>query len=488
MAHTHTIGSGGNYATLAACVTAHKNDTFTENHVWTYISNVAAEGTPDYHWPITTANYSLTIDGAGYTSNVNSVGWGRINPMGGTNRYLIKDLNIVASAADLWGGLLCLDMNRAGQNSIITIDKVTLNGNSKNCRGICNISTSIGFTVNVTNCIIRGCGNVGGIINLSANGTFNIENTVCQSNTGNGIKHDATGAAGFIKNCVCFGNSGNEVSKATNVVLTYCAVDDTSIATGNGNIRSITVANEFKSTTAGEADYLLPKSTGQLYDGGVVPTKSTTDFDSIAWRSPYPIGCRQSPVTETTTVAPTTTVVATTTTTATPTTTVVATTTVIPVPSNPTLLTATAMSSSQINLQWTDNSSTEDGTYIERSLTEVGGYSQIGSVLANVHTYLNTGLDPETPYWYRVRAYNDGGNSGYSNAATDTTFAVGTTYVPPASTPAPTTTEEPFVPGATYTGRIISHSFPVAGLWTITLTEKDGEGNTSVKVRNYTVT
>lgn len=90
--------------------------------------------------------------------------------------------------------------------------------------------------------------------------------------------------------------------------------------------------------------------------------------------------------------------------------------------SPPSGLTATAVSSSQINLSWTDNS-TETGFRIERSGSSGGPYSEITTVGANVTTYSNTGLSAGTTYYYRVRAYNNG-NSLYSNVASATTFAL----------------------------------------------------------------
>jgi hypothetical protein len=74
------------------------------------------------------------------------------------------------------------------------------------------------------------------------------------------------------------------------------------------------------------------------------------------------------------------------------------------------------VSSSQINLSWTDNSNNETGFKVERS-SDGTTFTQIATVGANVTTYADTGLPALTKYYYRVRAYNAGGNSAYSNIA-----------------------------------------------------------------------
>ncbi|MCI0338111.1 MAG: S8 family serine peptidase [Acidobacteria bacterium] len=95
-------------------------------------------------------------------------------------------------------------------------------------------------------------------------------------------------------------------------------------------------------------------------------------------------------------------------------------------PSAPSTLSATAASSSQINLGWTDNSNNEDGFRIERCQgSGCTNFAEIAQVGANVTSYQNTGLAAGTTYSYRVRAFNGGGNSGYSNTATATTQAAG---------------------------------------------------------------
>jgi hypothetical protein len=93
-------------------------------------------------------------------------------------------------------------------------------------------------------------------------------------------------------------------------------------------------------------------------------------------------------------------------------------------PAAPTALSATAVSSSQINLAWTDNANNEDGFKIERCQgAGCTSFAQIATVGANVTSFNNTGLTASTSYSYRVRANNSAGDSDYSNTASATTQA-----------------------------------------------------------------
>ena len=90
--------------------------------------------------------------------------------------------------------------------------------------------------------------------------------------------------------------------------------------------------------------------------------------------------------------------------------------------SAPSSLNATAVSTSRIDLTWTDNSSNESGFEIERKTGSDGTYSRIATVASNTISYSDTGLEAFVIYYYRVRAYNSEKNTEYSNEANATTF------------------------------------------------------------------
>ena len=89
-------------------------------------------------------------------------------------------------------------------------------------------------------------------------------------------------------------------------------------------------------------------------------------------------------------------------------------------PMAPAALSASAASSTWVNLVWTDNADNETGFTIERSLDGVS-FAQIGATGANVATYSDSTVSPGSQYHYRVRATNAAGDSGYSNTSSVTT-------------------------------------------------------------------
>ena len=73
-------------------------------------------------------------------------------------------------------------------------------------------------------------------------------------------------------------------------------------------------------------------------------------------------------------------------------------------------------SANQIEVSWTDNSESETGFQIERSLDGVT-YAQIATVAMNETSYADTTVSASAFYYYRVRAYTESTNSEYSTIA-----------------------------------------------------------------------
>jgi hypothetical protein len=79
-------------------------------------------------------------------------------------------------------------------------------------------------------------------------------------------------------------------------------------------------------------------------------------------------------------------------------------------PLPPSNLAASSASSSSIKLTWSDNTNRELGYKIDRS-TDGSSWSQVATTGASVATYTDSGLSSGKKYYYRVRAYNEYGNS-----------------------------------------------------------------------------
>jgi VCBS repeat protein/fibronectin type III domain protein len=93
-------------------------------------------------------------------------------------------------------------------------------------------------------------------------------------------------------------------------------------------------------------------------------------------------------------------------------------------PAAPTSLSAIAASSSQVNLTWADTADDEDGFKIERCQgSGCSNFAEIARVGANSASFSNAGLAAGASYSYRVRAYNNGGESDCSNTASASTPA-----------------------------------------------------------------
>lgn len=90
-------------------------------------------------------------------------------------------------------------------------------------------------------------------------------------------------------------------------------------------------------------------------------------------------------------------------------------------PADPDGLSAYVVSEEAIQLSWTDNAYNEDGYKVERKVG-AGSYTQIADLGTSITNYLDSGLSSSTTYTYRVIAYNNTGNSNYSNVVSATTL------------------------------------------------------------------
>ena len=87
----------------------------------------------------------------------------------------------------------------------------------------------------------------------------------------------------------------------------------------------------------------------------------------------------------------------------------------------PQLFYATAVSRNIIILRWFSTAEDVTGFKIERSLSPGGGFSQIGTTGADGSSYTNSGLQPGTTYYYRIRANSGSTNGDYSVVVSETT-------------------------------------------------------------------
>jgi hypothetical protein len=89
------------------------------------------------------------------------------------------------------------------------------------------------------------------------------------------------------------------------------------------------------------------------------------------------------------------------------------------IPNAPSNLRASAVSATQVNLIWTDNSNNETGFLIQRRIG-TGTWGNNVIVPANTTSYAVTGLTADTSYGFRVRANGTAGNSAFTTATATT--------------------------------------------------------------------
>jgi hypothetical protein len=85
-------------------------------------------------------------------------------------------------------------------------------------------------------------------------------------------------------------------------------------------------------------------------------------------------------------------------------------------PPAPSSLSVIEGTGTRITLRWVNNSVDQDGVKVERCRgVDCTNFVQVGQASGTATTYADGGLSRSTSYRYRVRAFNESGNSPYSN-------------------------------------------------------------------------
>lgn len=98
-------------------------------------------------------------------------------------------------------------------------------------------------------------------------------------------------------------------------------------------------------------------------------------------------------------------------------------------PSAPVALAATAVSAGGVTLGWTPGSDNEETFHIERRPAANGDWEEVGTAPGDSNTFVDSTVEPEASYRYRVRASNFSGTSPHSNEITVIVPAAATDFV-----------------------------------------------------------
>ena len=151
---------------------------------------------------------------------------------------------------------------------------------------------------------------------------------------------------------------------------------------------------ERRTTTSGYSQISQPAATSALFDDS-----GLTGLTTYLYRMRVQTGSGFSPYSNEVTV-----------------------TTLQALPAAPTNLQATAFSSNQVNLTWTNNAPDATAIRVESQPAGAASFTDIGAAATLTSTGI-ANLQPNTTYSFRVRAQNSAGFSAYSTTVSSTTLA-----------------------------------------------------------------
>lgn len=114
-------------------------------------------------------------------------------------------------------------------------------------------------------------------------------------------------------------------------------------------------------------------------------------------------------------------------------------------PPPPEGLRAAALSTAEIKLTWTNQSTTQTSLHLQRK-TEFGSFQQVAVLSGSLESYTDEGLAPATKYIYRILAVKNDTESDPSNEDDETTFSYDHHFVRETSVLAPDVTNASLVP------------------------------------------
>ncbi|MBD5779389.1 beta-propeller fold lactonase family protein [Pelagicoccus sp. NFK12] len=103
-------------------------------------------------------------------------------------------------------------------------------------------------------------------------------------------------------------------------------------------------------------------------------------------------------------------------------------------PQSPVNLAVLEQTYNKVSLRWSDRSAVEDGFRVERRLDEAGAtWASVATIDKNVTTFVDRSVEALSTYAYRVQAYNESGDSDYTNSVVAITSEIPVEAISPIS-------------------------------------------------------
>ncbi|WP_372365800.1 matrixin family metalloprotease [Candidatus Uabimicrobium sp. HlEnr_7] len=200
---------------------------------------------------------------------------------------------------------------------------------------------------------------------------------------------------------IAFNRFGDSVSSNNNNVLTLPA-DPNNLAVAPASATQIDLS--WSDNSNGESNYRIERDLGGGFQQIALVGANTTNFSNNSGLGESTVAFYRVTALNATGDSGTSNVADTTT-----------------LPQTPNNLSAETFSDDRIDLSWNDNSNGENGYVVEREEQESRAFTVVANLNANTTVFSDINLPPSTTFNYRVRAFNAGGDSFFSNQSSTTT-------------------------------------------------------------------